>query len=143
MLHPVHRVDPINLRICCRRANLALILVSSVTKNIPLYSQKLMGWTAPRFDNGLKGPRWYARPSTTEKRGSDMQVTTVGSIWKRTCSSFTAAKGRAVLRKQLGRGRLLGFLANLPHCLVVPEACASAHYWAREIEKLGSSLLNR
>jgi transposase len=59
------------------------------------------------------------------------------------CSSFTAAKGRAVLRKQLGRGRLLGFLANLPHCLVVPEACASAHYWAREIEKLGSSLLNR
>src|SRR5208282_2745201 len=32
-------------------------------------SQNLMGWTAPRFDNGLKGPRWYAAPSTTEKRG--------------------------------------------------------------------------
>src|SRR5208337_487278 len=28
-----------------------------------------MGWTAPRFDNGLNGPRWYARPSTTDKRG--------------------------------------------------------------------------
>src|SRR6267378_8628200 len=26
-----------------------------------------MGWTAPRFDNSLNGPRWYARPSTPEK----------------------------------------------------------------------------
>jgi transposase len=47
------------------------------------------------------------------------------------------AKGRAVLRKQLGRRQLLRFIANLPRCLVAMEACASAHYWAREIEKLG------
>ncbi len=45
--------------------------------------------------------------------------------------------GKAVLRKQLARRQLLGFVANLPRCLVAMEACASAHYWAREIEKLG------
>ncbi len=32
---------------------------------------------------------------------------------------------------------MLAFLANLPSCLVAMEACATAHYWAREIEKLG------
>ena len=32
---------------------------------------KLMGWTAPRFDNGLCGPRWYGRPSIAEARRSD------------------------------------------------------------------------
>ncbi len=32
---------------------------------------------------------------------------------------------------------MLGFLALQPHCLVVMEACAGAHYWGREIGKLG------
>jgi transposase len=47
------------------------------------------------------------------------------------------ADGKPVLRKQLARRQLLSFVANLPRCLVAMEACASAHYWAREIEKLG------
>ena len=47
------------------------------------------------------------------------------------------AHGKPVLRKQLGRRQLLSFIANLPRCLVAMEACASAHYWAHEIEKLG------
>ena len=42
-----------------------------------------------------------------------------------------------VVRKVLSRRRVLEFLANLPKCLVGMEACASAHYWAREIVKLG------
>jgi len=32
---------------------------------------------------------------------------------------------------------LLEFLSQLPRCLVGQEACSSAHYWAREIERLG------
>ena len=47
------------------------------------------------------------------------------------------ANGRAVLRKRLARRQVLSFLANLPRCLVAMEACATAPYWAREIEKLG------
>ncbi|APG86857.1 transposase (plasmid) [Sinorhizobium americanum CCGM7] len=45
--------------------------------------------------------------------------------------------GRVVLRKKLGRGRMLEFFAKLPSCIVAMEACASAHYWGREIGKLG------
>ena len=67
-----------------------------------------------------------------------MQVTTVGiDLAKNVQLHGCDATGKAVLRKQLARRRLLGFVANLPGCLVAMEACASAHYWAREIEKLG------
>src|SRR3954451_4867606 len=44
--------------------------------------------------------------------------------------------GAVVFRKKLRRGQLLAFLATLPPCTVALEACASAHYWSREIAKL-------
>jgi transposase len=47
------------------------------------------------------------------------------------------AHGKAVLRKQLKRSQVLAFFANLPPCLVGLEACAGAHYWTRELIKLG------
>jgi transposase len=47
------------------------------------------------------------------------------------------AEGRVVFRKTLSRGKVLSFFTNRPPCLVAMEACASAHYWAREIGKLG------
>src|SRR5579862_6390992 len=45
--------------------------------------------------------------------------------------------GSVVLRKRLRRGRVLTFFAGLPPCLVGMEACATAHYWARELQALG------
>jgi transposase len=45
--------------------------------------------------------------------------------------------GGAVLRQRLTRGRLLKFFAKLPPCLVGMEACASSHFWARELIALG------
>jgi transposase len=48
-----------------------------------------------------------------------------------------AACGRTTLRKKLGRGKVLEFFANLPACLIGMEACGGAHYWARELTKLG------
>ena len=47
------------------------------------------------------------------------------------------AQGRPRLRKKLARGKLLAFFAGLPRCLIGMEACGSAHYWARELIKLG------
>jgi len=32
---------------------------------------------------------------------------------------------------------MLAFFEALPSCLVGMEACATAHYWARELTKLG------
>src|SRR5437762_4898713 len=43
------------------------------------------------------------------------------------------AKGATVLRKQLRRAQVLAFFSRLPPCLVGLEACATAHYWAREL----------
>jgi transposase len=47
------------------------------------------------------------------------------------------AAGRCVFRKQLKRREVLDFFAGLAPCIVAMEACGSAHYWAREIAKLG------
>lgn len=45
--------------------------------------------------------------------------------------------GHSVLRKKLRRGQVLEYFAKLPRCVVAMEACASAHYWGREIGRLG------
>src|SRR5215475_11082126 len=49
-------------------------------------------------------------------------------------------QGKAVLRKQLKRKDVLSFFANLKACLIGMEACGSAHYWARELTKLGHTV---
>jgi transposase len=68
-----------------------------------------------------------------------MQVTTIGlDIAKNVFQVHgidTAEK--VVVRKQLRRGQVMKFFAALPPCLVGMEACATAHYWARELTKLG------
>lgn len=47
------------------------------------------------------------------------------------------AAGGVVFRKKLRRDQMLAFFADQPLCLVAMEACAGAHYWAREIGALG------
>jgi len=49
-------------------------------------------------------------------------------------------EGRVRVRKTLTRKQVLEFFAQLPPCLVGMEACGSAHYWAREIAKLGHTV---
>src|SRR5215470_10087738 len=45
--------------------------------------------------------------------------------------------GAVVVRRALRRGRLLEWFSKRPRCLIGMEACATAHYWARELGKLG------
>src|SRR4051812_49859031 len=47
------------------------------------------------------------------------------------------ATGRVVFRKRLVRAKVLEFFAGQPPCLVALEARGGAHYWARELGKLG------
>jgi transposase len=47
------------------------------------------------------------------------------------------AQGTTVLRKRLRRGQVLAFFSCIPRCVVGLEACATAHYWARELRALG------
>jgi transposase len=51
-----------------------------------------------------------------------------------------AADGRVVLRRQVRRSELLKFFRALQPCLVGMEACASAHYWARQLSALGHTV---
>lgn len=46
-----------------------------------------------------------------------------------------------ISREKLKRGEVLGYFANRPACVVAMEACGSAHYWARELKKLGHEVL--
>src|SRR5258708_34852406 len=45
--------------------------------------------------------------------------------------------GTVVVRRQLRRSEMLKFFRKQAPCIVGMEACASAHYWAREIAALG------
>jgi transposase len=68
-----------------------------------------------------------------------MQITTVGlDIAKNVFQvhGIDAAE-RVIVRKQLRRSQVLTFFKALSPCLVGMEACATAHYWARELTKLG------
>ena len=47
------------------------------------------------------------------------------------------ANDKVVFNKPLRRSQVLPFFAKLAPCLIGMEACASAHYWARELKKLG------
>ena len=48
--------------------------------------------------------------------------------------------GRATLRTRLRRAKVLEFFAQLPPCVVAMEACAGAHYWGREVGRLGHTV---
>lgn len=45
--------------------------------------------------------------------------------------------GEVQFRKKLTRKQFPAFMARQEPCLVIFEACGSAHYWAREMEALG------
>ncbi|MGA8157491.1 MAG: IS110 family transposase [Rhodoplanes sp.] len=50
------------------------------------------------------------------------------------------AAGQVVVRRQLKRRYVLTFFQKLPSCLVGIEACASSHYWSRELQALGHTV---
>ena len=45
--------------------------------------------------------------------------------------------GKAVLKKRLSRNELATYIARLPACRIVMEACGGANYWARVFQRSG------
>jgi transposase len=70
---------------------------------------------------------------------STMQITTIGLDLAKSVFQVHGvdAGGQVVIRKKLRRSEVLGFFAVTPTCLVGMEACATSHYWARELSALG------
>ncbi len=50
------------------------------------------------------------------------------------------AEGNVVVRRKLKRRYIVAFFQKLPPCLVGIEACASSHYWSRELQALGHTV---
>lgn len=71
-----------------------------------------------------------------------MNITTVGlDIAKNVFYAHGVDRnGKVVLQRKLTRGKVLEFFAKLPVCLIGIEATGSAHYWARELMKLGHTV---
>lgn len=67
-------------------------------------------------------------------------ITTIGLDLAKSVFQVHAVDGagKVVVRRAIRRSQLLDFFERIPPCLVGMEACASAHYWAREIDKLGT-----
>lgn len=68
-----------------------------------------------------------------------MTITTIGLDLAKNVFQVHAvdSDGTVVVRKQLGRNKVLPFFVELPPCLIGMEACGSAHHWARELKLLG------
>ena len=68
-----------------------------------------------------------------------MQITTIGLDLAKSIFQVHGidAGGQVVLKKKLRRAEVLKFFQSLSPCLVGMEACATAHYWARELGAFG------
>ena len=68
-----------------------------------------------------------------------MHITTLGIDLAKSVFQLhgAGADGAVVLQKKLRRSAVLDFLGRLEACLVGMEACATSHYWARQIAALG------
>ena len=68
-----------------------------------------------------------------------MQLTTVGLDLAKHVFQVHGVDtaGNIVLKRRLRRGQMIAFFAGLAPCLVGMEACATAHFWARELAALG------
>jgi len=67
-----------------------------------------------------------------------MQVITIGIDLAKNVFQVHGvdANDKVVFNKPLRRSQVLPFFAKLGPCLIGMEACASAHYWGRELKKL-------
>src|SRR4030095_3228815 len=74
-----------------------------------------------------------------EREPSMSEITTIGLDLAKHVFQVHGidAQGTTVLRKRLRRGQVLAFFSRIPRCVVGLEACATAHYWARELGALG------
>src|SRR3989344_8481172 len=77
-----------------------------------------------------------------KKEESIMNVTTLGIDLAKNVFQLHGGnrQGKTVLAKKVTRSKLRETVANLPPCLIGMEACASSHYWARELGRLGHTV---
>ena len=87
--------------------------------------------------------KWALLGHPMIRRSQGMQtITTIGLDIAKSVFQVHGvdADGNVVVRCQLKRRYVLAFFQKLPSCLVGIEACASSHYWSRELQALGHTV---
>lgn len=71
-----------------------------------------------------------------------MKITRVGlDIAKQVFHAYGVDEhGKKLVSRKLSRHQVLEYFVQLPPCLIGMEACAGAHYWAREFRKQGHTV---
>jgi transposase len=94
-----------------------------------------MEWTAPY---GIECARMRLLISQT-REPSVKQIIRIGMDTSKHIFQLHGvdAAEQPVLRRKLRRSQVLAFFAKLPPTVIGMEACGAAHYWARELRKLG------
>ena len=100
--------------------------------------QKVMCWNGPI----ALFLRWTSVAIRTVADQGDTSMQTVTTIGLDLAKSVLQvhgvdSEGVPVIRRALRRSQVLEFFRGLPPCLVGLEACATSHYWAREIGACG------
>src|SRR6188508_3136910 len=99
-----------------------------------------MRWTPPPATIvGIEVPKVVGRHHSAKEGGARMNRTTIAVDLAKSVFQVAVADGdwRVVSRQRLSRGQLLRFFAEQHPCLVVLEACGTAHFWGRWLSSLG------
>lgn len=70
---------------------------------------------------------------------SNMNITTLGIDLAKNIFQLHGVDslGKTILKKKLTREKLMEFIANMPICQIIMEACGGANYWARRFKSYG------
>src|SRR5262252_3455261 len=101
----------------------------------------MMLWTAPTLRHqSAKG--WLREANHVEGSRPWARLARLGLILRSQCFRCTGSMTLAlvVMRKRVGRSKVLQLFGGLSPCLVGIEACPSAHYWSRELQALGHTV---
>ena len=89
-----------------------------------------------RHDGGVKNTH------QTKREETEMKITTIGldlakNVFHAVCCN---QQGKVIKKKMLKRRELIHYFSQIEPCLIGMEACASAYFWARELEALGHNV---
>lgn len=98
-----------------------------------------MRWTPPPFYPATKMSQNGRLPKTYRKESPVKNVTVLGIDLAKDVFQLHGVNeyGKKVVGKKIGREELPKYIANLPSCKLVMEACKSANYWSRKFMSYG------
>jgi transposase len=96
----------------------------------------MMGWTAP---DGIISAKLVVSIRNQQRGPSMEKISMIGLDLAKNVFQIHGidAAGKVVLRRQVHRGQMEKFFAQLPPTVVGMEACGGAHHWARVFQRLG------